>query len=802
MRHSKKLDTGSEQSAANGVEAHTAQAVGGDRHGGLLAAIVESSDDAIVSKDLSGNITSWNPGAERIFGYTAEEVVGRPVTILIPEDRQDEEPGILARIRRGERVAHYETVRLHKNGTPIDISLTVSPIRDEQGRIVGASKIARDITERKRADERQRDAEAKLRQSEEQYGRLANLLPVGVYTCAADGTITYFNQQATELWGRTPEAGDTDERFCGSHKLFLPGTDTPLPHPECPMAVALSAGRSYRNEEVILERPDGSRVTALVNIDPVRNAEGSVVGAINVFHDVTALKRVEQALMEEKENLRTLLDTLPVSVFLAHDPEGRRISGNRAAARLLRMPDDANLSLTAPMSEVPTHFAVVTPEGEPIPPDMLPIQRAARGETVADEPLMVRFENGDVIHELVSAQPLHDVAGRPRGAIACIMDVTALKNTENALREADRRKDEFLATLAHELRSPLGPIVAGLEIMQMAPDDREIVERTRLTMERQASQLVTLVDDLLNVSRITRGKLELRKRATELRTIVEAAVEAIMPAVEQGGLTLTSSLPADPVHVHADPNRIAQVLSNLLSNAAKYTPPGGRIGVTVERDEAQVSISVTDTGIGIPPEMTEGIFAMFAQIDRPQERGHMGLGIGLTLAKSLLEMHHGTISVHSEGVDKGSTFTVRLPLIRPDAPITDKQGSSSSDAGAASGRRVLVVDDNEAMVDALSTMLRLLGSDVRTATNGRLAVEAAAEFLPDVVLMDLGMPVMSGYEAARRIRQEPWGTDMQLVALTGWGQEEHKQRTLDAGFDQHLVKPVRPADLERLFSNE
>jgi PAS domain S-box-containing protein len=772
----------------------------GPRNGGLLSAIIESSDDAIVSKDLSGNITSWNPGAERIFGYTAEEVIGRSVTILIPEDRQDEEPGILERIRRGDRIDHYETVRRRKDGTLIDISLTVSPIRDSEGRIVGASKIARDVTERKRAEEERRLAEERLHQSREQYGRLANLLPVGVYTCAADGTIIYFNEQAAVLWGRAPRPGDTDERFCGSAKLFVRGSDAPLPHQDCPMAVALREGTSYRNEEVVIERPDGSRVTALVNIDPIRDPDGHLVGAINVFHDVSALKRAEEALREEKENLHTLLDTLPVAVFLAHDPHGRRISGNRAAARLLRMADDENLSLTAPTDEAPTHFTVRTPDGEQVPPDMLPIQRAARGELVSDEALTVLFDDGAVLHELVSAQPLHDGTGKPRGAIACILDVTTQKQTENALREADRRKDEFLATLAHELRSPLAPIVAGLEIMQMAPDDREIIERTRSIMERQAMQLVTLVDDLLNVSRITRGKLQLRQHVTSIRSIIETALEAIAPAIEQGGLTLTYSPPDRPLHVLADPNRLAQVLSNLLSNAAKYTPPGGRVEVVAVHDDEHVSISVSDTGIGIPPEMAEGIFAMFAQIDRPQERGHAGLGIGLTLAKSLVEMHGGTIFVQSEGVDKGSTFTVRLPLLRERGMERSMRTPATRDDSAASGRRVLVVDDNEAMVDALSTMLGLLGSEVRTASNGQLALDVAAEFRPDVVLMDLGMPVMSGYEAARRMRQEPWGSDLRLVALTGWGQEEHKQRTLDAGFDQHLVKPVRPADLEQLFS--
>jgi PAS domain S-box-containing protein len=337
------------------------------RERGLLAAIVASSSDAIVSKNLDGVITSWNRGAERLFGYTEEEARGQPVTMLIPEDRIDEEPGILSRIRRGERVEHYETIRRHKDGSLIDISLTVSPVVDDQGTIVGASKVARDITERRRAA-------AKLAESEERYRRLAELLPVGVYTCEApSGTITYFNEHAARLWGRAPEPGDTDERFFGSAKLFLPD-GTLLRHADCPMAVALREGRKFRNREVIIERLDGSRATALVNIDPIRDAAGRILGAINVFHDVTEAKRVEQALREQKENLQALLDTLPVAVVIAHDRDCRHISGNRAAVDLLRMRSDADLSLRGPESDGPMHFQV-SRSGRRLPPEQMPVQR-------------------------------------------------------------------------------------------------------------------------------------------------------------------------------------------------------------------------------------------------------------------------------------------------------------------------------------------------------------------------------------------------------------------------------------------
>ena len=764
-----------------------------DRDRALLASIIDSSDDAIVSKDLQGVITSWNSGAQRLFGYTADEAIGRSVTMLIPEDRIDEEPGILERIRRGDRVRHYQTIRRRKDGTLVDISLTVSPVIDERGTIIGASKIARDISEHVAT-------QARLRESEERYRRLAEVMPVGVYTCAApSGSITYYNQHAARIWGRAPEPGVTDERFCGSLRLFLPD-GTYLPHAECPMAVALREGRAFRNEEVLIERPDGTRLTVLVNIDPIHDERGAVVAAINTFTDISELKAAQSSLRRERDNLETLLETVPVALFLAHDSDCRRISGNRAAAELLRMEPRENLSLTAPRGHGPTHFSTFR-DGARVAPEDLPIQRAARlGEVIRGEELDMHFEDGSKVHELVSAHPLFDEQGRPRGAVACILDVTELKKSEVALLEADRRKDEFLATLSHELRNPLAPILAGLEIMKMAEADAGLVERTRGTMERQAQQLVALVDDLLDVSRITRGKFELRRRRVELQEIVRSALETATPQIEAGGYDLEVELPDEPVVLDADPHRMAQVLANLLHNAVKYTPAGGRIVLRAVQRGGEVAISVMDTGAGIPPEMLQRIFEMFAQVGRPQERGQPGLGIGLTLARSLVEMHQGSIEARSGGPGKGSTFTVRLPVaMSAEAGVHRRASDDTAAPVAGAGRRVLVVDDNEALVDTLSALVALLGNEVRTAPDGRMALEIAAEFRPHVVLMDIGMPGMNGYQAAKLLRAQPWGEHITLVALTGWGQDEDKRRTREAGFDAHLVKPARQADLARVL---
>jgi len=760
-----------------------------ERDTALLASIVDSSDDAIISKDLESRITSWNRAAQRLFGYEDHEVLGKSVTMLIPEDRLDEEPRILERIRAGERVEHFETVRRRKDGSLMDISLTISPVRDWSGKVVGASKIARDISDKKLT------ARA-LHRAEERYGRLASMLPVGVFTCDDSGAITYFNQHAERLWGRAPRIGE--DKLSGSLGLRRTDSDAPLSYEDSPVAVAIRDRRSLRNVQLVVDRPRGERATLLMNVDflPAENGDGATV--IGVFQDVTPMMETQRSLIQQKQSLETLLDVLPIGVFIAHDREGRRISGNREAERILRTGPGANLSKSAG-DEGPTHFTIMK-NGEPVAEAMLPVQRAARGEVVLGEELDLVFDDGSVVHEICWARPIYDDAGEPSGAISCVMDATELKRNERALQEADRRKDEFLATLAHELRNPLAPIIAGLDIMEMSSDP-ETIARTRRTMERQAHQLAALVDDLLDVSRITTGKFQLRKQDIDLSDVVQVALDSSRPAMAEHGHRLAIELPARPISVHADPNRLAQVFSNLLDNAVKYTPAGGRIEVSATSDGRLARVSVKDTGIGIPTDKLDMVFEKFVQIDRPQERGHPGLGIGLTLVKAVVELHGGSVTVVSEGAHAGTTFTVTLPTV---AAPGAAQGAASiprfGKRAAADVKRVLVVDDNEAMLESLGTVISLMGHDVRTASDGASAIETAEEFRPHVVLMDLGMPRMNGYEAARRIRERPWGAEVKLIALTGWGMDEHRRRTETVGFDRHVVKPVRQEDLEKLFA--
>jgi signal transduction histidine kinase len=375
-----------------------------------------------------------------------------------------------------------------------------------------------------------------------------------------------------------------------------------------------------------------------------------------------------------------------------------------------------------------------------------------------------------------------------------------LQKRAEQLAEADRRKDAFLATLAHELRNPLAPLRNGFHILRLAGGDQATAGQVLGMMERQLGQMVHLIDDLLDVSRITRGKLRLRRERVDLAAVVQAAVEASRPLIEAPAHRFEVVLPPGPVWLDADPTRLAQVLSNLLTNAAKYTKAGGSIRLAAWRQGREVVVSVKDTGIGIAPEHLPRLFEMFSQVESALDRSQGGLGIGLSLVRGLVGMHGGFVEAHSEGVGKGSEFLVRLPVatgtVAPDAGVAGGEAATPRRA-----RRVLVADDNPDTGDSLAMMLRLGGHEVHTARDGQEAVAAAAWFRPDVALLDIGMPRLNGYEAARSIREHPGGGQVVLVAVTGWGQEEDRRRAAEAGFDHHLTKPADPADLERLLAS-
>jgi len=374
----------------------------------------------------------------------------------------------------------------------------------------------------------------------------------------------------------------------------------------------------------------------------------------------------------------------------------------------------------------------------------------------------------------------------------------AQRQMREALAESDRRKDEFLATLAHELRNPLAPVRNASHILRARMPPSPELQWARDVIERQVTQLTRLVDDLMDVARITRGTIELRRVHVALDEILRIAIETSRPSLDAAGHGLHVRLPIEPLYLDADLIRLAQVFANLLNNAGKYTAPGGQITVTAARDGKTVAVTVQDSGIGIPADMLRQVFEPFTQLDRSLERAKGGLGIGLALAKRLVELHGGTIEAQSEGPGKGSRFVVGLPL-------SNQQGESrvvpsAGPVPAVGRKRILVADDNHDAATSLGILLNDAGYDVRTAADGGQALEMAAQFRPDIVLLDIGMPRMNGYEVARQIRAQSWGGDLLLVALTGWGGADHRQQTAQAGFDHHLTKPVDPAALTRLLA--
>jgi PAS domain S-box-containing protein len=400
----------------------------------------------------------------------------------------------------------------------------------------------------------------------------------------------------------------------------------------------------------------------------------------------------------------------------------------------------------------------------------------------------LRGPKGNLIHLAIT----HDSTERR-------LSEKALRESEQQLKEADHRKDEFLATLAHELRNPLAPIRNGLQLMRMAGNDDKLVEKARLIMERQVRQMVRLVDDLLDVARISQNKLELRREWLDLSSVVNSAVETSKPIIDAARHRLEISIPREPIRLHADPVRLAQAVSNLLNNAAKYSEAGRQIWLTAKQQNDEVIVSVRDTGMGIPHDELQNIFGMFVQAEHSMENSKGGLGIGLTLVQRIIRMHGGAIEAHSEGRGKGSEFIIRLPSAAAVKPGANEESRYDDDSKSMASLRILVVDDNTDSAESMALMLKFAGHTVAVAHDGLAALETAETFRPDAALLDLGMPKLNGYETAQRIRQQPWGNNVVLIALTGWGQEEDKRRSREAGFNAHMVKPVDHHALEKIL---
>jgi PAS domain S-box-containing protein len=526
-------------------------------------------------------------------------------------------------------------------------------------------------------------------------------------------------------------------------------------------------------------RPDGSVVWIADRGRVVKDIENEPARILGISADLTRRKLAEQALRDSEARLSAILQNTSAIIYMM-DGDNRFLHVNRRFEEVF----DRRINEVSGRSAyevLPEEIAVMFDSNN---------RRALRERSAVEFEEEIWGRNGLRVYTTVRA-PLLDSRARSSSIVAVSTDITDRKHLEDALRESDRRKDEFLATLAHELRNPLAPILYAAGVLDIrGPQTAELRWAVEL-IERQTSHMARLIDDLLDVSRITRNTLELRKQSVELSSIINAAADTTRPLIERGGIELSISMPGDPIVVDADPVRLGQVFSNLLNNAAKYrkSEKGGHIWLSVELDPGAVAVKVRDDGIGIPEAMLPHIFEMFTQVGKSMGQTEGGLGIGLSLAKRLTEMHGGTLEARSEGSGTGCEFIVRIPLL---SRVNAGTGLSEAapDESEAPRRRILVADDNPDIVESLALMLSLFGHDVQTAIDGVQAVEKAEQMRPDVVVLDIGMPRLNGYDAARRIRQMPWGAGMILVAVTGWGHEKDKRLSAEAGFNLHLVKPI------------
>jgi len=498
--------------------------------------------------------------------------------------------------------------------------------------------------------------------------------------------------------------------------------------------------------------------------------------------------------VKAETEFRTLLQVLPAGAYTC-DADGLITYFNEYALDLWgRAP-----KLNDPIDRFCGALRLFAADGTQIPPNKSLMARTLRtGAEFSGCEVIIERPDGQRRAVLAHANPIRDESGAVRGATTVLVDITDRKQAEDALKTAERPKNAFLALLAHELRNPLAPIRNAVQILnregQLAPESQWALS----AIERQVRQMTRLIDDLVEVSRVTSDRLELRKERVDLGEVLRSAVDASTAPLKAGGQEFALSLPADPIHVDADPVRLAQAVTHLLNNATKYTERGGHIWLTAERRGHDALVTVRDTGVGIAPAILPHIFELFTQGEQSRARTLGGLGIGLTLVKRLIEMHGGTVSAESAGTDTGSTFVLRLPVNESQAQQPHPEGAPTM---RTSPLRMLIVDDNRDAADSLAMLLRISGHDIRTAYDGAEALQAAKEFRPDVVLLDIGLPKMDGHEVAQQLRQEPWGRRICLIAVTGWSEETDRAKSRAAGFDHHLVKPLDTAQLAQLLDD-
>jgi PAS domain S-box-containing protein len=709
-----------------------------------------------------GIILRVNRAELELLGYEREEYVGHHIAEFHAD--QDVIGDILRRLQAGEKLQDYPAQMRCKDGSLRDV-LIHSSVRWENGKFLHTRCFTRDVTEQKRA---QQD----MRRLEQRNSAILESITDAFWSVDRDWIFVYVNHKAEELLSRSRES------LLGKH-LWT----------EYAAAVGTEFEQHYRramqeNVTIAFEAFYGPH-DRWYEVHAYPSPDGLSV----YFRDASERRRAETALRESEEKFRLLADTIPQLCWMAR-PDGYIFWYNRGWHDYT--------GKTAAEMEGWGWQSVHDPATLPT------VLVAWKNSIASGEPFEMVFPlrgaDGKFRPFLTRVNPLRDSEGHILYWFGTNTDVSEIKEMEASLRLADQRKDEFLATLAHELRNPLAPIRNSLVILSQPNVDAETIMHTREMMERQVQLLIRLVDDLLDVSRVMRGKIELRKEHVQLSLVIARAVETVKPVIDALGHQLLVTLPSDPLFVDADPVRLAQVVGNLLTNAAKYTEPNGRIALIAAREGHNAVLRLQDTGIGIDSDMLPRIFELFVQADHAATRSQGGLGIGLTLVKNLVEMHGGSVEAHSDGLGTGSQFVIRLPLSVQQSEETTPTTETPAPALRASGHRLLVVDDNRDAANSLAMLLRMQGYEVRVAHGGAEALAITKTYTPEMIFLDIGMPGMDGYEVARKLRAQPGLGSVVIAALTGWGQEEDRRRTTEAGFNYHLVKPPEPKVVQQLLS--
>lgn len=740
-----------------------------------------SIGDAVIATDAKGRITFMNAVAESLTGWSFRDASGRPLneifTVINEQSRQPVSNPALQALEKGLVVGlTNHSLLIAKDGTERAIDDSAAPIQTAETGITGAVLVFRDITARRAAERQLIESRERLRITLESIGD-------GVIATDAEGRVSFANPVAQRLLGY-PAEQTVGRPLRDVFKIVNEFTREPVENP---------VERVLRDRQVvglsnhtILIRPDGVEIPIDDSAAPIQDHEGTLAGVVLVFRDISESRRAEKSHATLAAIVQSSDDPI-----ISKDLNGRIMTWNFAAERLFGYREDEVIGQSITLI---------------IPPDRLDeeveiLRRIRQGERMEHYETVRMRKDGTAVEISLTVSPVKAADGSIIGASKIVRDITERRRFERQLREADRQKDHFIAILAHELRNPLSPIQNTIKVLQLErSDDRDLLHYCDL-IEKETKHINRLLGDLLDSSRITQGKLSLQKERLDLSSAVNRAVEASRPAIDEAGLKLAVDLPSQPLIVEADPMRLAQVFSNLLNNAAKFTESGGAIRITTEHQGNRAVVRVKDSGIGIAPELMPKIFEMFVQGETVMERRHGGLGLGLTLARDIVELHGGTIEVKSDGLGHGSEFAVSLPLAALPRPIESGRAAAIKMAAASVPRRIVIVDDSKNQVLSLERLFKRMGHDVRVAYDAAGAVQVMEEFLPDFALIDIGLPGVNGYDLARRLREQAQFRNVTLIAQTGWGREEDRNQARAAGFDYHLVKPIDHQRLAEILTN-